>query len=168
MSWDQPSLTNSFHGVNLNPPDKGRQTKNSNINLDNIPTFALVNAYKEYVHGNPYKERKVVLDQALLDDGLGADVVVVPRDQLKQQFCQLLRRETDMVRKNGQKLLVMTMGHGKEETYAVNLGEFHNQTDWFTVQDFKDAVIPQPDLQAGATKTDLKITYLTTACFSGG
>lgn len=129
---------------------------------------ALVDVYGEYLHGNPFEDRKVVLSQDLLDEGLGKDVVVVPRAQLKQQFCLLLKREAELARNHGQSLLVMTMAYGREETHAVNLGELHNKDDWFAIDDFKNAVISESALQCGASKTDLDITYLTTACFSGG
>ncbi|XPT04298.1 hypothetical protein M3J09_013378 [Ascochyta lentis] len=126
----------------------------------------LVNKYGTYVHGDPYKDRKEVLSQAMLDQGFAKDFTVVPRTQLKQRFCQQLKVEAETARKLGQSLLVLTMSHGDEETHAVNLGERDVPGDWFTVEDFRNAVAL--GVSRGAAATDLKITYVSTACYSGG
>lgn len=51
---------------------------------------ALVMKYREYAHGNLYRERRIVLDQAMLEGGQPQqDIVVVEADRLLTGFCDI-------------------------------------------------------------------------------
>jgi len=116
----------------------------------------LVKKYKTYLHGNPYQERKIVLDAHVVAEGIEDNLHVAGRDELCTVFKEKLKQEAEAARKARQSLLVMIFGHGDEETRGMLLG--HSVPDHlFHLTDFRTAV-------GDAIRT----TLFTTACYSGG
>jgi hypothetical protein len=113
----------------------------------------LVTRYNQYLHGNPYYPRKVVLSQGLLNQGFAQqNLMVVNADELKQRFIHHLEQEVDQAQRNNQKILLLMFGHGNEETKGVYLYK-----EQFLVKEFR-AIVGEK----------VEATIISTACFSGG
>jgi len=114
----------------------------------------LVRKYGEYLHGNPYFDRKVVLSQDLLDnDGLSSVTAITPSDLL-DAFLATLKTKCDQARAENHPVVVFIFGHGHETTKGINLGlEDH----WLEIDAFRTAI-----------GNDVVTTVVSTACFSGG
>ncbi|KAF2710540.1 hypothetical protein K504DRAFT_264762 [Pleomassaria siparia CBS 279.74] len=116
----------------------------------------LVSRYKTYLHGNPFNDRKAVLDQELVNRGFGSGCVIVGRDSLCDSFLSHLKKESQLAKDNEQPLLVMIFGHGVEGSHEILLGE-NDPRNWLNMKAFREAV-----------GDDVHVTLVTTACFSGG
>ncbi|KAI9811819.1 MAG: hypothetical protein M1832_000672 [Thelocarpon impressellum] len=128
----------------------------------------LVKKYGEYLHGNPYGTRSVVLDEKMLKDQVHSPVTVVPAQGLKPAFLDALRRENELSMRNNEPLLLLVFGHGLEETSAVWLAANpdpaemvrspeSDQHRWLHISEVKAIVASNP-----------KVTLFSTACYSGG
>ena len=62
----------------------------------------LVSKYKEYLHGAPYKARKVVLDHDILKDSPPQNIQVVDRFNLLDTFMSTVKIECDIARAENQ------------------------------------------------------------------
>jgi hypothetical protein len=107
--------------------------------------------YGEYLHGNPYCDRKVVLSESLL--GELSSVLVFQNTSLHRGFLQMLTGECNFARSNGLSVLVFLFGHGHESTHGVFLGTSDSK---LTISDFLDAI-----------GDNIAVTVVSTACFSG-
>jgi hypothetical protein len=116
----------------------------------------LVEKYTMYLHGNPYYERKVVLNEDILERGITENIFVVERTSLLSTFKAKLKDEAEAAKFAKQSLLVLIFGHGHEETKGIMLGS-GSEDNLFHMRDFKEAVGKQ-----------VRTTLVTTACFSGG
>lgn len=83
----------------------------------------LVETYVEFLHGNPCRDRKVVLSQDLLDRGEITDVTVVPEDGFLHAAMEALQIEFRLSRETGSPVLLLLFCHGDEETHGVFLGD---------------------------------------------
>ncbi|KAH9870018.1 hypothetical protein J1614_006940 [Plenodomus biglobosus] len=113
---------------------------------------ALISKYGDYPHGNPCYERKVVLSREILDQGISNQLVITSKDSLKTAFLHHLRKDAAIARTNGQPLLVFLHGHGDRHSKGIALGD-------------KLLLMEEVKREVG---NDVKITILSTACFSAG
>jgi hypothetical protein len=114
----------------------------------------LVRKHGEYLHGNPYSERKVVLSQTLLDNNGLSPVTTITTSDLLDAFLATLKTKCDQARADNHPVVVFIFGHGHDTTKGVNLGlEDH----WLEIDAFRTAI-----------GNDVVITVVSTACFSGG
>ncbi|BAE59995.1 hypothetical protein BDV35DRAFT_382091 [Aspergillus flavus] len=115
----------------------------------------LVRKYKEYVHGDPRGERRVVLDKSMLP-GIeqSGSLRVVSRKDLLERFLCTLREQSLLAKTNDQHLVVMVFGHGDERTYGVALGGYKPNLH---IENVKRALQP-----------DTSVTLFMTSCYSGG
>ncbi|KAL5394905.1 hypothetical protein PMIN02_004543 [Paraphaeosphaeria minitans] len=65
--------------------------------IANASNRELVTGHKAFLHGNPFHDRKVVLNYDMVRKGFGDKVVVVPTLQLRETF------ETNLNRKSGRR-----------------------------------------------------------------
>ena len=114
----------------------------------------LVRKYGEYLHGNPYSDRKVVLSQDLLDNDELSAVTAIRTSDLLDTFLATLKTKCDQARAENHPVVVFIFGHGHETTKGVNLGL---QDHWLEIDAFRTAI-----------GNDVVITVVSTACFSGG
>lgn len=120
----------------------------------------LVQKYCEYAHGDPTKDRRVVLDAKLLPDvENNTRLRVVQRDNLLERFISTVRDQSKLAAAEGEPLLVLIFGHGEERTYGVQLGGTGNpeRGPRLKTRDIKQALHP-----------DTRATLLLTSCYSGG
>ena len=120
----------------------------------------LVSKYKEYLHGAPYKARKVILDHDILKDSPPQNIQVVDRFNLLDTFMSTVKIECDIARAENQSLLVMIFGHGNARTKGVYLGL---QLDAGLV----DCSLMSIDKFRTAIGCQVRVALLSTACFSG-
>ncbi|KAI9052719.1 hypothetical protein LZ554_002995 [Drepanopeziza brunnea f. sp. 'monogermtubi'] len=124
----------------------------------------LVDQYGQYLHGNPYEERKVVLDRAMVEAKMfhgphrPAFLVFKPLE-LRTAFLKQLSAEAQAARLNRHKLLVIMLGHGDFTSTGVFIGDGNPDT----------AALVTPEHFATALGAqDIEVTIMSQACFSGG
>lgn len=116
----------------------------------------LIKKYGEYLHGNPHKPRKVVLDQKMVTAGKLDNVLVFPRGQLKTRFVRIVKSECQAARANKETILLLIFGHGDSRTYGITLGTG-------AVSKLKIS-----NLRSAIGGDSLAVTLLSTSCYSGG
>ena len=122
------------------------------------PPRYLVNKYVAYLHGNPHKTRKVVLDDEMIRNGKVGDITIFPRHELKAWFLATVKEETGKARANEETLLLMAFGHGRPLSHGIEIGPVgKRKANVVTIVDIRQAIkgTPLPSL-------------VTTACNSGG
>lgn len=115
----------------------------------------LIHRYQEYLHVNPYKPRKVVLNQKMVQDGKLGNFTVFPRAELKTRFIRIVKSECQAARANKEAILILVFGHGDSTTYDITLGR---------------GALYKPkisNLRSAIGGNDLAVTFLTTSCYSG-
>ncbi|KAF7585886.1 hypothetical protein BBP40_009937 [Aspergillus hancockii] len=115
----------------------------------------LVRKYKEYAHGDPKGERRVVLDENMLP-GIeqSKSLRVVARNDLLERFLCTLREQSLLAKNENQHLVILVFGHGDEQTFGVALG---GDKPNLHIKDVRRA------LQPGTP-----VTLFITSCYSGG
>ncbi len=71
--------------------------------------------------GNPYHERKIVLDKSFLGKQLH-DIEVYDPASLRLEFLKVLESECAIARANQQQVLTLIFGHGEQKLYGIWLG----------------------------------------------
>ena len=122
-----------------------------------LDLYDLVKKHHKYLHGNHF-QRKVVLDAEILAKAAHSQHCPKPiKDTLLiSEFKNAVRSECIAADEAGhQNVLVLTFGHGDPDTYGIYLGSERHK---FTIKMLEKAI---EDL-------NVNITFLSTACFSGG
>ncbi|KAI9826755.1 MAG: hypothetical protein M1826_006550 [Phylliscum demangeonii] len=119
----------------------------------------LVDKYAVFAHGNPWEERRVVLDRALLDGG-SEHVVVVPEHDLLAAFTIHFGRVCQQAHAAGEPVLLLVFGHGDQATHGVQIGRVLNG----------EIPLLSPKMVENTIKElpGLRLSLLVTPCFSGG
>ncbi|KAI4191060.1 MAG: hypothetical protein L6R41_000375 [Letrouitia leprolyta] len=113
----------------------------------------LLSIYPPYLHGNPFKTRKVVLDRGILAKATNLVKISTPGG-LRLAFKNKLRDECRAAARAGdESVLVFMFGHGSKDNGGVELG-----TNFLKQAMFSEAI-------AGI---DVPLTLISTACYSGG
>ncbi|KAL8670333.1 MAG: hypothetical protein Q9168_005120 [Polycauliona sp. 1 TL-2023] len=120
---------------------------------------SLVNTNKVYLHGNPYNTRKVVLDQAILNQACAGPSPIQRSDPtlLAKHFREAIKTECTAAAAAQENVLLMMFGHGHEKTQGIYLGGRGSN------HIFKPAT-----LQRQMKGLNVNLTLLTTQCFGGG
>lgn len=88
---------------------------------------ALVDTHEQYLHGNPYKSRKVVLDKDILERvqrGPNAlQKIKFDQNNMKRTFIRQVREDCQAAEKAGEYVLLLMFGHGAKELNGTELGE---------------------------------------------
>ncbi|KAL8938990.1 MAG: hypothetical protein Q9216_003600 [Gyalolechia sp. 2 TL-2023] len=116
-----------------------------------------VQLHTRFLHGNPYKKRKVVLDNAILQQTKSA------RDQpqhfsetdLYHKFCAKLKDECEAAEKTGANVLVLMFGHGEQQNFGIYLGS-------------RPKPFKQSAFRYAMKGLNAQVTMLTTQCYGGG
>lgn len=123
---------------------------------------ALVDEHKQYLHGNPFLERTVVLDQSLLDaakdSSKGHPMTQVKAPKLKVEFTKAVREQCQRASTANppENVLILMFGHGDTKSKGIQLGA--GDRGLLKMQQFGD-------IFKGLM---VNVTLLTTACYSGG
>ncbi|KAI4120260.1 MAG: hypothetical protein LQ338_007149 [Usnochroma carphineum] len=122
------------------------------LNLD-----AVVQAHTRYLHGNPYKQRKVVLDGKILQETKKTNHSLQGVSELRlcSRFKAAVKEQCKAAEKAGEDVLVLLFGHGDSETRGISLGS--------TKMAFKKSQI-----QFAMKGIKTKVTLVTTQCYGGG
>lgn len=89
------------------------EPENSQLWLTSEDPQVLVSKYKEYVHGDSKKERRIVLDQQQMPSVLGSNNLrIVPRRDLLERFLNTVRSEAQKAVVNKATLIILIFGHG--------------------------------------------------------
>ena len=109
----------------------------------------------EYLHGNPYQGRRVVLSKELLDSGELTPVTVVKNTEIIDSFLDKVRAESLRATREQCPLLILLFCHGLEN-YNFLLDHADTKYGLNTTR-IKEAIEP-----------GCRVTLLSTACFGGG
>lgn len=120
----------------------------------------LVKEHGRYLHGNPFKERKVVLDKDILDMAKKSPhgPKQVGHTLLISNFQKQIRQECLAAQKSGnpnESVLILIFGHGDGDNFGIYPGSDKNL---FDIKSFERAT----------RSMKVNVTILSTACFSGG
>lgn len=117
-----------------------------------------------YLHGNPYKERKVVLDAEILDQALRSRHPPVPSHPFgfRVKVIQTIREQCNLARLKKENVLILLFGHGHYTTHGIWLGGSQ------ATENPMANVLKLDQLKEAIQDTVTKVTLLTTHCFSGG
>ena len=117
----------------------------------------LVNTHDRYLHGNPYKERKVVLDSRILQRAQSGTfpLTYTKSNALNGAFKRRVTAEAKAAESKKENLLIMLFGHGDAKNHGIVLGTSYNQD------------LRLRDLVGALKGMDVNVTLLTTSCFSG-
>ncbi|KAI9773674.1 MAG: hypothetical protein M1840_006948 [Geoglossum simile] len=122
-----------------------------------------VERYGRYAHGNPFQERRMVLEERLLDSIRGAGTLrVVEPKNLLERFIKTVEDECKEATKARQNVLLLVFGHGDSESYGVTIGSNSNT-------ELREVSAPRLTislLKMAVGKTQCAL--LITSCFSGG
>ncbi|KAK2759918.1 hypothetical protein FQN54_002653 [Arachnomyces sp. PD_36] len=121
---------------------------------------ALVEKYSEYAHGDPLKDRRIVLEDRLLPSIENSERLrVVPRALIHERFLASLREQSRLAVEQGEPLLILIFGHGDAGSYGIQLGGDGNTDEGPRM------LIDQVQL---ALRPGTQATLLMTSCYSGG
>lgn len=132
----------------------------------------LVDRYKVYLHGSPYKERKVVLDADILsraESGRHAPEYTKPA-VLKERFKKVLREQCEKATEFGDNVLVLVFAHG-HRVHKPKFGPDDDRNAWdyeFVLGSGNRSAFEMKHFKSTTKSSAANITLLTTACFSGG
>lgn len=123
----------------------------------------LIEKYGTYAHGNPFEERREVLNKDLLSDVTKVDNVrVLQRKELCERFVSTVRSEIALCLQKEQPLLLLIFGHGERESHSIRIGLRSGQEGKFRISD----LAKMADVCANGRVP--QISLLSTSCFSGG
>jgi hypothetical protein len=124
----------------------------------------LVKEYTRYAHGNHFQERRVVLEERLLDAIYAPGTLrVVAPNVLLDRFLVTVKEECEAAVKNNQNILLLVFGHGDDSTYGVTIGSN-------AVKTFHENTAPRLKINRLklAVGKKARCTLLITSCYSGG
>ncbi|KAL8686033.1 MAG: hypothetical protein Q9224_005575, partial [Gallowayella concinna] len=118
---------------------------------------SLVQKYTRYLHGNPYKERKVVLDQRILQEAKKSKHCPIYSHpiSLRSAVQSAIKKESIAAEKAGENVLVLMFGHGDRDTVGMHLG---GSKQLFT----------KKKMQYALKHLTTPVTLITTQCWGGG
>ena len=119
---------------------------------------SLVAEHSRYLHGNPYLQRKVVLDEKILAESKASKhpPQKVRADKLKLKTKTLITAECKASESADETVLIFLFGHGDRNNHGIVLGRGDRSA--LKIAEFKSA-----------TKTlKTSVTLITTSCYSGG
>ncbi|KAL8916043.1 MAG: hypothetical protein Q9208_008728 [Pyrenodesmia sp. 3 TL-2023] len=117
----------------------------------------LVQQHGRYLYGNPYKQRKVVLDSSVLQETRTAQhgLKRFAATELYSNFARKLKEECKAAQAGGENVLVLVLAHGDQDSVGFFLGA--------TKKAFKKAAFSYA--MKGLTT---QVTLITTQCYGGG
>ncbi|KAJ5158291.1 uncharacterized protein N7500_007942 [Penicillium coprophilum] len=115
----------------------------------------LVEKYGPYLHGNPYEDRKVCLDQDLLDQRQITPVTLVSSGEMIDRVLSEAKWASELAKRHEAPLLLLFFCHGLPNHHLLlNDGNSHKG---LSVVNLK-----------GVLEPGVRVTLLSTACYSGG
>ena len=118
----------------------------------------LIAKHSRYLHGNPYRQRKVVLDADILATSKKCQHApqYIKPEVLKTKTKNLMTAECKAAETAKENVLILLFGHGDINNHGILLGSGHRPT--LKIGEFRNA-----------TKAfEVALTMVTTSCYSGG
>ncbi|GIK04658.1 hypothetical protein Aspvir_008746 [Aspergillus viridinutans] len=79
--------------------------------------------YTQYAHGDPRKERRVVLERDLLGQiNLAGNIRVVDKTILPEQVVKPVEDEVRYAKRDRDTLIILVFGHGNQDNHGVYIG----------------------------------------------
>ena len=118
----------------------------------------LVNKYTEYVHGNRFETRRIVLDKSFLPAmGAAQNICIFSPEDLCERFLATVQSECRIAQKLDQPVLLLIFEHSDEDTHGVAIGGRYPET--------------APRLTINSVKVAIgrhtQVAILLTSCYSG-
>jgi hypothetical protein len=89
----------------------------------------LVNKYTEYVHGNRFETRRIVLDKSFLPAmGAAQNICIFSPEDLCERFLATVQSECRIAQKLDQPVLLLIFEHSDEDTHGVAIGGRYPET----------------------------------------
>ena len=124
---------------------------------------ALIETHTRYLHGNPFLDRKVVLDKEILasaqDDRAGQPLTrILDPNNLKNAFKKAIKEQCDQAAKANppENVLVLMFGYGEADHKGMYIGGG------------KQSLLRREHFASAFKESPALITLLTTHCYSGG
>ncbi|KGO66075.1 hypothetical protein PITC_056090 [Penicillium italicum] len=115
----------------------------------------LVEKYGAYLHGNPYEDRKVCLDQDMLDQQQITPVTIVRSSEMIERVRLEAKWASELAKRHEAPLLLLFFCHGLPNHHLLlNDG---NSNKGLSILNLK-----------GVLEPGVRVTLLSTACYSGG
>lgn len=113
---------------------------------------------QEYLHGNPWETRKVVLNKSVLRNHRLTDITGVDQEHLLDTFLNRVSKECEITRQYEESVVILVFGHGSIDGKGIEIGKprpdaIHKRLCYEALWDVAEG---------------LPVTLLTTACFTGG
>ncbi len=118
---------------------------------------ALIARYGEYLHGNCYRERKVVLDMYQRPNP--ATLRVESPDGLLPSFLSYFRTECAVASEAKEPVLLCVFCHGEASTYGLEIGGTEEEGPILSIEAISKVI---------TENNSLDVSLLMTSCFSGG
>ncbi|KAB8416381.1 hypothetical protein FH972_024900 [Carpinus fangiana] len=136
-----------------------RNINNNQTWIHSLKLDKLVKDHGVYLHGNPYKSRKVVLDKDILAVITADSAVkhVVHSHNLVTKFQQAITKARDLAAQADASLLILVFAHGILSASGPRI--VFGTDSFFRISDMKALLAQAPKV---------KVTMLSTSCFSGG
>ncbi|KAL1895661.1 hypothetical protein Sste5346_005132 [Sporothrix stenoceras] len=115
---------------------------------------ALLEKYGNYLHGNPFQDRKVVLSKELLESNELTEVTYVRPCHIIQRLLDEVKLATEQAKRDGGSVLLMVFCHGNNSTSLGLDGTGKTELTITRLQGVLEPYVP--------------VCLLTTACYSGG
>lgn len=125
----------------------------------------LVEKHQVYLHGNPYKRRKVVLDDSILERSLKSRHLLEQLNPLgfKSKVLQRIRGECSKANEGKENVLILLFGHGNKDNQGIYLGGAPGSKNEMS------KLLKLQELTKAITKDSaINITLITMHCYSGG
>ena len=115
-----------------------------------------------YLHGDPNRVRKVVLDPGMITSGALPVVTPVAEQDMHDEFLETVKSECDAARKSGQPVLLIVLGHGDYDSYGITLGISKQN-----LENVDTSLLLIDELHR-AMGDGVSATLMTNSCYSGG
>ena len=137
-----------------------RRCTKSQTWLHCLDLASLIDRHTRYLHGSPFLERKVVLDDERLKSAQNSNdghvLTEVKPANLRLDFQKEVRAHCSQAAKAEppENVLILIFGHGELKKKGIEIGS--------------GRALESAHLQSEVKGTDANVTLLTTACYSGG
>ena len=125
-----------------------------------VDPATLVKKYRQFVHGDPRGERRIVLEESMLQQV--KDVLVFSPNDLLERFYSYVADACKQTKNTQRPILLLLFGHGQKETHAITVGGTgaYPNCPRITKEIFRQAIL--------RNNSNANISLFTTSCYGGG
>jgi hypothetical protein len=134
--------------------------------LTTLQPERLVSTYTEYLHGNPYQDRRVVLSQDILEQKKLTPVRRLMPATAPRDYLEILRQEAAEAHRKHEPLLLLIFGHGHESSSQILIGSL-TEAESLDPTGFPLAKSVSISQVQSIIPEGLQLTILSNSCYSG-